>query len=478
MPLYAPTIYNFAVMDYFPLFARLTGATCLVAGGGPVALRKVRQLLRAGARTVVVAPNVVEELQTLADAGTISLHKQAFDADMVNGKLFVIAATDSRQINATVAAAATQANCFCNIVDDRELSTAIIPGVVDRSPLLIAVSTGGESPVLTTRIRQQIESQLPESIARLVQFAGQWRDTVKTAFNNPDDRRRFWQDTLEGPVAQRIMAGDLDGARSYMESSLAGQTPVHGEAWIVGAGPGDPELLTLKAARLIGSADVILYDRLVTRPILEFARKDAEFIPVGKQGGKKSVSQQTINELLVDLVRQGKRVCRLKGGDPFIFGRGGEEIAALEAAGLAWQVVPGITAAGGCAAATGTPLTHRNVAHSVVFATAHTADGDQPDWKSLANSGQTVVFYMALSRLESICAGMLAAGHADDLPAMLIANGTTSQQQSIRGTLTTLPQRATEAALESPALLIIGAVTELAVTRLLTTTDSQAAAES
>lgn len=454
-------------MDYFPLFARLTGATCLVVGGGPVALRKVRQLLRADASVEVIAPRALDELQVLAGDGVIKLRQQSFAASMVDTQLLVVAATDDPHTNALVAAAAAEANCFCNVVDDRELSTAIIPGVVDRSPLLIAVSTGGESPVLTTQIRQQIEAQLPESIARLVEFAGAWRSKVKAAFSDPDDRRRFWQDALEGTVAQQIMAGNEDGARATMENALRDQPTRTGEAWIVGAGPGDPELLTLKAARLIGSADIILHDRLVSPGVLEFARKDAEFIPVGKQGGKVSVDQQTINDLLVEHVNLGKRVCRLKGGDPFIFGRGGEEIEALEAAGLPWQVVPGITAAAGCAAAVGLPLTHRNVARSVVYATAHTADGAEPDWPSLGKNGQTVVFYMALSKLEFVCTNMLKAGHAADLPALLIAHGTTTQQHSIRGTLTNLAELVSKAEVESPALLIIGAVSNLAVERLL-----------
>ncbi|MDP7093195.1 MAG: siroheme synthase CysG, partial [Gammaproteobacteria bacterium] len=455
-------------MDYFPLFARLTGTSCLVAGGGQVGLRKVCQLLRAGAAVEVVATSFIPELEALAADNQVRLRHEPFDSSAIADHVLIIAATDDPAVNTEIAKAAVAAKRFCNVVDDRKLSTAIVPAVVDRSPLLVAVSTGGESPVLATRVRQQIENLLPHSIARLVHFAGEWRATVKQHFMDSASRRHFWQDMLAGPLAQDVLAGNLDRATETMRRSLAGSPPVHGEAWIVGAGPGDPELLTLKAVRLLGAADVVLYDRLVSAKILEYARRDAELIPVGKQGRKESISQQQINDLLVQFVQEGKRVCRLKGGDPFIFGRGGEETEALEAAGLSWQVVPGITAAGGCAAAAGVPLTHRGVARSVVFATAHTSDDAEPHWETLGRDGQTVVFYMGLDRLEAICTNMLAAGRRHGLPALLIANGTTGQQRCIRGTLTTLAKRVKEADVAGPGLVIVGEVVTLAVDHLAT----------
>ncbi|MDP6437292.1 MAG: siroheme synthase CysG [Gammaproteobacteria bacterium] len=453
-------------MDYFPLFARLTGAPCLVAGGGQVGLRKVRRLLSAGAAVEVVADEFIPDFEALATDPRLTLRRARFDASLIREHLLIFAATGDPAVNAEIAAAAAAANRFCNVVDDAELSSAIIPAVVDRTPLLVAVSTGGESPVMATRVRQQIESLLPHSTSRLARFAGEWRTAVKQTFADADKRRHFWQDMLTGPLAHKVLEGDMEGAREIMERGLAATPPARGVAWIVGAGPGDPELLTLKALRLLGAADVVLHDRLIAPEILAYARRDAEFIPVGKQAGRESIGQQEINDLLVRLVESGKRVCRLKGGDPFIFGRGGEEVAALRAAGLSWQIVPGITAASGCAAAAGVPLTHRELARSVVFATAYTSDDSEPQWETLGSDGQTVVFYMGLGRLDAICTKLLAAGRRSDLPALLIANGTTGQQRCIRGTLTTLAVRVNEAELSGPGLVIIGDVAGLAVDHL------------
>jgi len=447
-------------MDYLPLFARLTGIDCLIVGGGAVALRKTRLLLRAGARLTVMAPEIISGLRELGAQQQITLVEAAFAADSITDYQFIVAATGDAEVNRLIAAAAAKAMRFCNVVDDRELSTAIMPAVVDRSPLLIAVSTAGTSPVLATMIRQQLEATYPPVFADLASMAGKWRTRIQDEIADPDQRRYFWQGLLENELLEKISGGDLAGAEGAINAALEADDSTEARAgigWIVGAGPGDPELLTLKAARILRSADVILHDRLVSQPVLNMARRDADFISVGKTGGKKSISQAEINSLLVELVQAGKRVCRLKGGDPFIFGRGGEEIAALHAAGLAWEVVPGITAAAGSAAAAGLPLTHRSVARSLVLTTAQAADDYEPDWEMLSRAGQTVVFYMAVRMLDTICERMIAAGAPADCTAVIIENGSTPQQRVIRGTLATLPARAGQTRVVSPALLIIGA---------------------
>jgi uroporphyrin-III C-methyltransferase/precorrin-2 dehydrogenase/sirohydrochlorin ferrochelatase len=449
-------------MDYFPLFLRLKDTPCLVVGGGEVALRKVKLLRKAGAQITVIAPTIHPDLAALETTSDIVTQVSNFNPVEARGFKLIVAATDDPLINRSIAIAANKVGVFCNVVDDRELSTAIMPAIVDRSPLVIAVSSGGESPVLATRIRQQLERLFPPTLADLTSFAGEWRIAVKNRFKTIAQRRRFWQTVLDGPVARHVMAGNPAEAKKSIQAALAEAPMEEGFAWIVGAGPGDPELLTLKAARALASADVILHDRLVAPAILDMARKDAEYISVGKQAGKPSISQHEINTLLVEHVSAGKTVCRLKGGDPFIFGRGGEEIEALNAAGLPWQVIPGITAASGCAAAAGVPLTHRNIARSVTIITAFTADESEPDWQSLRHAEQTLVFYMVVNKLEHICTSLIAAGKPGDCPALIIENGTTERQRMINGTLATMPINARDAQVESPAVLMVGPVTELA----------------
>jgi uroporphyrin-III C-methyltransferase/precorrin-2 dehydrogenase/sirohydrochlorin ferrochelatase len=449
-------------MDYFPLFIRINDARCLIVGGGEVALRKCRMLLRAGARLRVLAPEINAEIRELATTGQLEVEQIDFDptADLREFTL-IVAATNDRKLNSRIAKAAAASSVFCNVVDDRELSTAIMPAIVDRNPLLVAISSGGASPVLVTRVRQQIEKLLPTATGKLARFADRWRPHVKHSLQDESARRRFWQTAFDGPVADLVLRGEHAAAEQAIAEQLAGSDTKTGFAWIVGAGPGDPELLTIKAARILAGADTILHDRLVAPGVLELARRDATFISVGKEPGKASISQEEINELLTARVQAGERVCRLKGGDPFIFGRGGEEIEALEAAGLPWQVIPGITAASGCAAAAGVPLTHRQLARSVTFVTAYTADKAEPDWNILSAADQTVVFYMGVRQLDYTCRRLIAAGRDRDCPALIVENGTTDRERMIRGTLTTLPEHATAAGVTSPALLIVGSVTEL-----------------
>jgi uroporphyrin-III C-methyltransferase/precorrin-2 dehydrogenase/sirohydrochlorin ferrochelatase len=460
-------------MDYLPLFTRLADSPCLIVGAGTVAARKLSLLARTGARITVVAPEAVTEIRELAESGKLVWQQREFEAiDLAHMRL-VIAATSEHTVNAAVAAAAREAGCPCNVVDNLELSTAILPAIVDRAPFVIAVSSAGRSPVLATQVRQRIERMLPANFGSLADWAGKWRPTVKTALAEPAERLRFWQQTLSGNIAERVLADDIDSADQLVEKQLRdNKEPQRGVGWLVGAGPGDPELLTVKALRCIETADVIIHDRLVARSILKHARRDAEIISVGKVPGRDSIKQPAINELLVSKVRAGLRVCRLKGGDPFIFGRGGEEVAALASARLDYAVVPGITAAAGCAAALAVPLTHREVARSVTFVTGHTADGSEPDWSSLAATDQTVVLYMSLRSLAETCTKLIAAGRPADCPALLIENGTTPHQRTLAANLTLLPEVAVAESFSSPALLIVGDVATWA-----TKPDSQSGAD-
>jgi uroporphyrin-III C-methyltransferase/precorrin-2 dehydrogenase/sirohydrochlorin ferrochelatase len=448
-------------MDYLPLFLALRNTDCLVVGGGEVAVRKIRLLLQAGAQIRVVAPRIDNALKEWADNGDISLHLKAFAASDIAAAQLIIAATNDRNINSDIAAAASARHRLCNVVDDRELSTAIMPGIVDRSPVIIAVSTCGTSPVLATQLRQRIDASLPANFGKLAGWADSWRAKVREHISDSKQRLQFWQTTLDSDIATQVLSGNQHSADEKVQQKLAGIETTKGIAWLVGAGPGDPELLTLKALRRIQTADVIVHDRLVAPQILTHARKDADKISVGKQNGVEGITQTEINSLLVKLVRQGKRVCRLKGGDPFIFGRGGEELAALNAAGIDCEVVPGITAAAGCAAAAGIPLTHRNVARSVTFVTGQTSAGQEPDWQQLVHKDQTLVMYMSLRQLETTCRQLIAAGRTADCPVVLIENGTTSQQRSFSSTLAELAADTSAHKVQSPALLIIGDVAAL-----------------
>ncbi|MGI9290733.1 MAG: siroheme synthase CysG [Gammaproteobacteria bacterium] len=452
-------------MRYFPLYLQLKDSTCVIVGGGEVALRKARLLVRSGTAVRLIAPELHPSLADFALEHSIEHVAETFnEVHLEPGTKLVVAATNNRETNQSIAHAASAAGIFCNVVDDRELSTAIMPAIVDRSPLIISVSSGGESPVMTTRIRQQLEQLFPPSFGKLTEFAGNWRKRVSEKLSNNNERRRFWQKTLEGEIARRVLSGDEQAAAAILQQKLEqiGPDLSSGFAWIIGAGPGDPELLTLKAARALARADVIMHDRLVSPEILDMARRDAEFISVGKTAGRKSISQQDINALLVEKVSAGLEVCRLKGGDPFIFGRGGEEIEALQDARLHWQVVPGITAANGCAANASLPLTHRNVSRSVMFITASTAENAEHDWEAISKAADTIVFYMGVNKLEYISNGLRKAGKANEHPVLLIENGTTDRERMIRGTLSDICSLADAAGIVSPAIIIIGEVTELA----------------
>lgn len=450
-------------MDYFPAFLNLKDRACLIVGGGPVALRKARLLNAAGARITLVAPEICADLRDFALQNGHTILQRYYRPSDVKGHWLVISATGDAAVEQAVFRHASEAGVFCNSVDDIANCSYITPAIVDRSPIVVAISSGGAAPVLARKLRAQIETLLPNGISALASLARDWRDRVGLRIGDLLGRRRFWESVFDGPAASHAMAGEREKAETIMsellESSVAEQT---GEAWLVGAGPGDPGLLTIRALQTMQTADVILHDRLVSAEILELARRDADLISVGKIPGCRMNSQQEINELLVSLVKSGRRVCRLKGGDPFIFGRGGEEAEALEAAGLPYQVVPGITAAAGCAAYSGIPLTHRDLSQSVAFVTAHGKDSiDNLDWVSLARDKQTLAFYMAVKRFPDLMNNLTSNGRSVDTPIAIIEKGTTPAQRVIRGTLGQLALLAEAHRVAAPAMLIVGEVAAL-----------------
>ena len=453
-------------MDFLPLFLNVRDRPAVVVGGGAVALRKAELLVRCGARVTLVAPQLTVEFAPLLASGRVEHRATAFAPAALDGAVVVIAATDQASVNAAVAQGARARNIPVNVVDDLKESSFIVPAIVDRDPVIVAVGTSGNAPVLARYVRERIEALLPPQLGRLAALAGRWRRRVAKTLGSVLERRRFWERVFSGPFATQVFAGheqqaELELRRELKRASTARSSGI-GEVYIVGAGPGDPDLLTLKAARLLQQADVVLYDRLISEAVLDRARRDAERIYVGKEAGRHHVTQEQTIALMIELALEGKRVCRLKGGDPFVFGRGGEELQALVAHRIPVTVVPGITAALGAAAYAGIPLTHRDHAHSVTFATGHAREGAaRPDWRELARPGQTVVFYMGLTQLPTIAAALVAAGAATDLPAAVVEQATLPDQRVIAGTLADLAERVAAAQVRSPALLIVGEVVAL-----------------
>ena len=451
------------------MFFDLAGQKVLIVGGGEVALRKVSLLERTGALINLVAPEVVPELMQRAAAGQLKLAMREFAAEDLDGVRLVIVATSRRAVNRWIAALSEARNVPVNVVDDREASRFIVPAIVDRDPVMVAISTGGTSPVLARRLRERLEALIPARIGELAAWLRALREPSRQKLRDTDERRRFFEALVDGPAARRFVEGDTQGAQRIAQQLLATTSTAPraaGEVTLVGAGPGDPELLTLKALRALQDADVILHDRLVPAAVLEFARRDAARICVGKAAGNVGSTQAEINALLIEHARQGRRVVRLKGGDPFIFGRGGEELQALAAAKINFSVVPGISAGLGCAAYAGIPLTHRDHAHSVTFVTGHAqtdgeGPGKEPDWRALAMPGSTGVFYMGLARLDHIVERLLAHGAPGTRPAGIVVHGTTAHQRVITATLGTIRTAASGAQLQSPALLVIGDVVAL-----------------
>ncbi len=458
-------------MQHLPLFARLDGRKCLVVGGGDVGARKVRLLLAAGADVAVASQTLTAELLELLDDGRIHHIQREFSADGEPGEAgdvspywLIVAATSDRELNAAVARAAESAHRFCNVVDDPDLGNFIMPAIVDRAPVTVAISTGGSSPVLARWLKGRIESMLPTGVGALARLAGRWRTRVRDGIGELDQRRRFWESVLESRVPESVYAGREAEAEAALDRLLAewhsNNPGKAGEAWLVGAGPGRADLITLRGRQLLSQAEVVLYDRLVGPEVLEFARRDAKLISVAKRPRKPSIKQPDINALLIEHVRAGKRVCRLKGGDPMIFGRGGEEVEALVEAGLPFQVVPGVSAAQGCACYAGIPLTLRGAAQSVVLTTGHTERGiaEVSDF----SPGQTLVLYMGVAKYRILAERLIERGYDRQTPVAVVERGTADDQRVICTILEQLGDASEAHAIESPALLFVGETSHFA----------------
>jgi uroporphyrin-III C-methyltransferase/precorrin-2 dehydrogenase/sirohydrochlorin ferrochelatase len=450
---------------YFAAFLSLRGKPGIVVGGGEIAAAKAETLLRSGVRVTVIAPELGTRLAQLTVLGALRHEPRRFQAGDLVGAEIVIAATDDASVNEAVSSAARALRVPVNVADNIELSTFIMPAVVDRTPVQIAISTGGASPVLARRLRAIIESSVPFAFGRLAALASRFRAASKRRYPEPLGRRRFWERIIEGPVADLVLSGHEHEAVDALERELAPEgrpeSPA-GTVYLVGGGPGNPELLTLRALRVLQHADVLLYDNLVSPDILDLSRREAERVYVGKKADHHALSQEQINDLLVHYARAGKRVVRLKGGDPFIFGRGGEEIETLAGQRIPFEVVPGVTSASGAAAYAGIPLTHRDYAHSCVFVTGHLQDGEPDlDWKALATPRQTIVVYMGVRALPRICERLIEHGLAPDHPAAIIQGATREKQRVLTGTLATLSAIATREKVNPPALVIIGDVVRL-----------------
>lgn len=445
-------------MKYFPLFFNLKNKSCLVVGGGEVALRKCELLESAGVAITLVGIEVSPDLKAFLSSAPHQIYVREFCPEDLDNKALIICATDDSEINQKISILAQERNLPVNVVDNAELSSVIFPAIVDRSPVIVAASTSGTSPVLASQLREQLEILLPHNLGNLANFLGLMRKQIKINFPKLIDRRRIVEKFLLSPGESLARNGDFEKAKTYLEEKASRE----GEVFLVGAGPGDPDLLTIKALHLMQKADIVLYDNLISKEILLKVRRDAEKCFVGKIANKKSISQEGINQLLVKHAKEGKRVLRLKGGDPFIFGRGGEEIETLAAENIQFQIVPGITAASGCSTYAGIPLTHRDYSQSVRFVTGHPKNGaiDLP-WSEFIHKNQTIVFYMGLGGLGTICRRLISHGRDESTPVAVISKGTTPEQKTVIGDLANIEGRVKKAVLARPTLIIVGEVVAL-----------------
>ena len=451
-------------MRYFPIFIDTQNQSCLVIGAGEVAARKVELLLKTPAKITVVAPESCLTLTQLAGAGKIILLKRSFTPSDIQDQKLIFVATNNNQLNADIHRLATAKGLLVNVVDNPPLCEFITPAIIDRSPIVVALSSGGVAPVLLRYLRQKLEAVLPQGISKLGALFETFRSKVKARFDSVDKRRAFWEDIMESNIAELAQQGQIAAASQALESKLTNQYQAEnvGCVYLIGAGPGDPELLTFKAVRLMQKADVVVYDRLVSQDILELARRDAEKVYVGKAKSNHTLPQEEINDLLVKRAQNGERVVRLKGGDPFVFGRGGEEIQTLQQHGIPFQVVPGITAATGAASYSGIPLTHRDHAQSVVFTTGHLQENSiNLNWSALVQKRQTLVFYMGLTGLPTLCHELVNHGMSSAMPVALVQSATTENQKVITGTLNNIVSIAQQAGMKPPTLIIVGTVVQL-----------------
>lgn len=451
-------------MQALPIFFNIKNRHCVVIGGGDVALRKVSMLLKASAAITLYSPEICHELQDLVAAKKIKFVQTNFEASQLEGACMVIAATDDEAVNEAVSVAAKAQNIPVNVVDAPALCTFTMGSIIDRSPVVIAISSEGNAPVLARYIRAKIETMLPATYGRIADIAGEFREQVKAKFGTTQARRIFWEGVLQGSFVERVLSGQEQAAREQLSDLIhhADANKNQGEVFLVGGGPGDPDLLTFRALRLMQQCDVCVYDKLVSPEVMELVRRDAELIFVGKSRDQHTMPQEEINELLAKLALEGKRVLRLKGGDPFIFGRGGEEIETLMQRGVPFQVVPGITAANGVSSYAGIPLTHRDYAQACLFITGHLRDGTVDlDWQAMSRPKQTVVIYMGLVGLNQICEKLIEHGVSPQMPAAVVQQGTTQRQKVVTATLADLAEKVEAAKLKPPSLIIVGEVVKL-----------------
>ncbi|MBV1959741.1 MAG: siroheme synthase CysG [Pseudomonadales bacterium] len=454
-------------MQFLPIFFDVRSSTVLIIGGGDVALRKARVLAKCGAQLRIVAPQIRLDLIELVMQAEYpgEIHKRKYLASDIADVALVVVATGDSELNEAISSQAKAQKIPVNVVDRPELCSFVFPSVLDRSPLVVAISSGGTSPVLARHLRARLETLIPSGYGKLATLLGKFREPVKSRFKTLGQRRSFWEKVVNGTVTELVLTGHATEAEQLLSEWIekGGIAETRGEVYLVGGGPGDPDLLTFKALRLMQQADVVLYDRLVSPEVLALVRKDAEQINVGKARDKHTVPQGDINDMLVRLANEGKKVLRLKGGDPFVFGRGGEELEGLAEASIPFQVVPGITAANGCAAYAGIPLTHRDYAQSVQFVTGHLKNNTiDLHWYELVHENHTVVFYMGLVGLPTICQKLIRHGRDAKTPVALVQKGTTDQQKVVIGTLETIVELVSAEVVRPPTLIIVGGVVNLA----------------
>lgn len=454
-------------MDQLPIVLNVTGKKAVVVGGGLIASRKTETLIKANMQIDVFASELGQDLMELKEKGSINHFARRVEESDLKDATVGFGASNDKKINKEFHKLAKRHDVPVNMVDDPNNCDFIMPAIVDRSPILITISSGGASPIFTRTLKARFEAMIPASYGKLAEFAGNYRNIVKEKIPNFTSRRRFWENLIGGSIGERVLIGKEKEAIALTEALLedyakTGDVNPKGEVYLIGAGPGDPDLLTFRALRLMQQCDVVLYDRLLGDGILNLVRKDAERIYVGKMAEDHTLPQEDISDLLVRLAQSGKRVLRLKAGDPFTFGRGGEEIETLANAEIPFQIVPGITAASGCASFAGIPLTHRDYAQSCTFVTGHSKNGDIPlNWQGLTHKDQTVVIYMGLSNLPKISKAYIENGGEPDIAAAAIENGTHQDQRIITGTIESLPGLVEQAGLKSPTLIMIGNVVTL-----------------
>ena len=452
-------------MSYLPLFINTAGKECLIVGGGKVASRKLIPILKSKMSVTMVSPEIIDEIkENIVNVKNFKHIQRKFIETDINNQFLIIAATNDTKNNSLIAKIAKEKNILVNMAEDSLSGNTLIPSVVDRDPIKIAISSGAASPILTRLVKTKLETLIPYSFSKLAKIMMEYRSKVKNSFVNIADRRNFWEIFLDGPISEMVLSGHIDKARKALDKSLTEKKLLNktGEVYLVGAGPGDPELLSFKALRLMQKADVVIYDRLVSDPIMKLIRQDAEKIYVGKQRADHTMPQENINHLLARLALEGKKVLRLKGGDPFIFGRGGEEIESLINDDIPFQIVPGITAASGCASYAGIPLTHRDHSQACIFITGHLQDGTvNLNWKMLAHEKQTLVFYMGIHGSKIICEELIKHGLKKSTPVALIVKGTTIDQEVIIGNLENMHGIIMQKKIIPPTLLIVGDVVNL-----------------